>query len=133
MKKIILILFICFLVSLAGSASAHQPRLIYLQKGEVKITSPEVSQAFYDELKGQPKDYFIDSDKDFNLYLNLLVPEEANKDGRYSAKIFMADQQAGELDAGSVEWKEMYESFGRDYYLQGPELDKQVLDKQVLA
>jgi peptidase E len=64
------------------------------------------------------------------LYINLLVPEIVNRDGRYSAIISSVngdkEQQIDELDGGSVEWQNYYESFGRDYYLKGPELDKQL-------
>ena len=49
----------------AGLASAHQPELVYLQSGEVQIINPEVSRALYDELKGGPRYYLIDSAKDF--------------------------------------------------------------------
>ncbi|MEK7562423.1 MAG: hypothetical protein AAB509_01965, partial [Patescibacteria group bacterium] len=145
MKKIFLLCSIVFI--LLGSASevlAHMPRLIYLQKGDIQINNPEVSQAFYDELKGQPRDYFINSDKDFNLYINLLVPETANPDGRYSANIFsLGRSQTGEALGRTGEaiieeketrlysisasiWEEFYEPFGRDYYLKGPEFDKKV-------
>jgi len=123
-------------LAIAGSALAHQPRLVYLQSGDVQISNPEVSQAFYDELKGKPRDYFIDSNKDFELYINLLVPAVANMEGRYSATISLvkdpstgsgqAEEQIAELDGGSFDWKEFYEPFSRDWYLQGPELDKQV-------
>jgi len=109
---------------------AHQPRIIYSQPGDIQINNPEISQAFYDELKGKPRDYFINSNKDFALYINLLVPEEANRNGRYSANIFLVKdsgtEQIGSMDGALFEWKEFYEEFGRDYYLKGPELTKEV-------
>lgn len=58
---------------------AHQPRLAYNENLTIdnakRIENPEISQAFYGELKGQPDYYKIDSDKDFNLYVNLVVPD----------------------------------------------------------
>jgi len=131
MRKIIQYIAIFLFLSLANSVSAHQPNIVYLQQGDVKISNPEISQAFYDDLKGKPRDYFIDSDKDFELYINLLVPEEANKEGRYSASIFLlkdgqAEEQIASIDGTSFDWQQFYESFGRDYYLKGPEFSKQV-------
>ena len=117
----------------AGSAAfAHQPNLVFLKQGDVNIQNPEISQAFYDELKGNPKNYFITSDKDFVLYINILVPEIANKNGRYSANVFLVkddgtEEQIANIDGITPNWSEYYESFGRDYYLKGPELEKQLI------
>jgi len=117
----------------AGSAIfIYQPNLVFLQKEDVEISNPEISQAFYDELIGVSKNYFINSDKDFDLYINLLVPAISNKSGRYFANIFWvkpdnSEEKIASLDANSVEWQEFYESFGRDYYLKGPELEQKVL------
>ncbi len=135
MKKIILFLTIflflasCFLAP--GSVSAHQPDIVYFQKGDIQINNPEVSQAFYDELKGEPRNYFIDSGNDFELFINLLVPNPENKDGRYSADVFLLkgdqEQKIYSIDGSSFDWQESYEPFGRDYYLKGPEFLEQVL------
>jgi len=130
MKKITLSIFIFLFLGLAFNVSAHQPRIIYTQTGDIKISNPEVSQAFYDELKQKPREYFIDSDKSFDLYINLLVPEFENKDGRYSANVFLIEngkeKKLFSLDGSALTWQEFYEPFGRDYYLKGPEIDKQV-------
>jgi len=136
MKKIIFslntFLFIVLFLALAGTAFAHQPELIFLraQAEDVQINNPEISRAFYDELKGNPRNYFINSDKSFELYINLLVPEFANKDGRYSANVFLIEGEKENLilstDILSTGWSEYYEEFGRDYYLKGPELDRQM-------
>lgn len=137
MKKYLFILVVFFLFSFVSTASAHQPKLIYFKQGDINISNPEVSQAFYDELKGNPRDYFIDSDKDFELYINFLVPAEANRTGRYSANIFSLKDSSANLgqakeelvvfvDGTLTEWQDFYEEFGRDYYLKGPEFSKQV-------
>jgi peptidase E len=136
-KKIFLYLSIFLFLALAGSASAHQPNVIYLQKGDISITNPEISRAFYDELKGRPRDYYIyfpaqgGPASGWELYLNLLVPDPANRDGRYSADVFDSTGQKiysldGSSGAPSGSWQPYYEPFGRDYYLKGPELDKNV-------
>ena len=76
MQKITLSLAFVFTLLTAGTiAWSHQPQLIYQKQGNIEISNPEVSQAFYDELKEAPKNYFVSSEKDFNLYVNLLVPE----------------------------------------------------------
>lgn len=131
MKKIFLLSAISLLLFSAFSVFAHQPNLIFLKQGYTQVTDPEISRAFYDELKGAPKDYFIDSEKDFNLYINLLVPEPANRKGRYSAKVFLVKEaketEIALIDGTKYEWSAFYEEFGRDWYLKGPEFEKQVL------
>ena len=128
MKKVFLAFSIFILLGVASEASAHMPRLIYSKEGDIKISSPEFSQAFYDELAGAPRDYFITSDKEFDLYLNLLAPEFTNPKGRYSVNVVVINSEQEKviysLDGFSTKWEEFYEPFGRDYYLKGPELDK---------
>lgn len=130
MKKYPLFLLALLFLLPAQNVFAHQPVLVFLQQGNVQIQNPEISRAFYDELKGTPKDYFINSDKDFNLYINLLTPAAANPAGRYSAKVFLVDgnseTEIAFVDASTYEWEEYYEEFGRDWYFKGPEFEKQV-------
>lgn len=118
------LIFIFFGIS---DVSAHQPNIV--GGGQVLINDPEISRAFYDELLGAPKTYVIQSDKEFELYLNLLVPKNTNPDGRYSAKVYRAArgrELIGMLDGAKAEWKEFYEPFGGDYYFTGPEFDQKV-------
>jgi peptidase E len=144
MKRLFLLLFLfSIFLGVAPSASAYQPRLIYLQEGDVQINSPELSQAFYDELTGSPRNYFIDSNVSFNLYINLWVPEIANRDGRYSADVYILSNReySGEegemlfisnegdlstIDGQNYEWSEYYDEFGRDYYYKGREFDQKL-------
>ena len=113
MKKIFLALIILIFLGTASGAWAHMPRLIYSQQGDIQINNPEFSQAFYDELKGQPRIYFINSEKDFTLYLNFLAPEFANPDGRYSANVISINGKEEKIlytiDGNSVKWEEFYE------------------------
>ncbi|MBI1866421.1 MAG: Type 1 glutamine amidotransferase-like domain-containing protein [Candidatus Staskawiczbacteria bacterium] len=126
----------CLFFGFAQPASAYLPRIIYNQSTDIQVKEPEVSQVFYDELGGSPRNYLIHSDKDFNLYINLLVPAYSNSNGRYSAKIFLVkntpttsgqaeDEEISFID-GQTDflWKEFYEPFGRDYYFLGPEFEK---------
>lgn len=128
MKKIFLILSALIFLGIAGSASAHLPRIV---KGDsVVVQNPEISQAFYSDLQGKPAEYLISSNTEFNLYINLLVPKSSNLNGRYSANIFQIKDGKEELiafvDGGSLDWQEFWEEFGRDFYLKGPEFEKQV-------
>jgi len=131
-KKLFLILSVCLLLGLAQSASAHLPRIIYNQSSDIQVKDPEISQAFYDQLGGNPRNYLINSAVDFNLYINFLVPATSNPNGRYSAKVFLVkDDKEGEDEEiafidGQTDfiWQEFYEPFGRDYYFKGPEFEK---------
>ena len=75
--KSIILLFILFLSICA--VSAHQPRLEIgvniSMSNPIVIQNPEISQAFYGKLNGQPDYYQITSDKPFNLFVNILVPQ----------------------------------------------------------
>ena len=113
MRKIIFIFAAIFLFGFVPVALAYQLNLVYLSQGNVQVNNPEVAQKFYDGLQGKPRDYIIDSKQDFDLYINLLVPEVANREGRYSATISSingtTEQQVAELDANSADWNEYYE------------------------
>jgi hypothetical protein len=115
-------LIISFLL-IASSAVAHQP--VIVEKEIIEIEKPEISRAFYDELEGKPRLYLIESEKEFDLYVNLLVPKNSNPEGRYSANVYQIKEGKRSLltkvDGSSVEWKEFYEPFGGDTYLMGPE------------
>ena len=131
MKKVVIFLgFFLFFVGcffITSSVSAYQPKLTYLQTGDVQINNPEVSQSFYDNLKGKPRDYFIDSNKYFQLSVNISVPEVANRDGKYSVDIFDNNgQKIYSLDGTVFAWKEVYDATTRDYYSKGPELSQQL-------
>lgn len=128
-KKLFLIFSVCLFFGFTQSASAHLSRIIYNEANEIQIKEAEVSQAFYDELGGNPRNYLISSNADFNLYINFLVPAYSNPGGKYSAKVFLIENGLEEEIAfvdGQTDfiWQEFYEPFGRDYYLKGPEFEK---------
>lgn len=117
-KKIIFsALFISFF--LIAKADAHQPRLVSGIFTEIK--SPEISQAFYGELNGQPEVFEIKSDRSFRLYLGILVPDIKNIDKDVSAKVFKNGQEFYFLNASSSDWHSFYEKYGGDDYFWGPE------------
>ncbi len=107
---------------------AHQPRLI-LQKDlafnyPYFIQNPEISQAFYGELTGSSHFYQITSDKDFNLYLNILVPDI--KGSRTDFSIEVSNGETLTLNGKGFAWEKFFEPFGGDHYLKGPEYKARV-------
>lgn len=128
--KSIIFFFVLFLS--ICTVAAHQPRVdvgtnttIY---NPIIIENPEISQAFYGNLKGTPDYYQITSDKPFELYLNLLVPASPGLGGSLpsaqvtdpSGKIILT------LNGTNSTWTPYFEEFGGDYYLKGPEGAKNV-------
>jgi len=122
MKKltVILILF-CFI----RPAFGHQPRIV-LDTGSLenptKIEKPEISKAYYAELKGAPEYYEINSETDFLLYLNILAPDLESARTDFLAEILFEGVVVFKLD--SDKWEKFYEPFGGDNYLRGPEFEK---------
>jgi hypothetical protein len=108
--------------------TAHQPRLdtgaTLSIENPIIITDPEVSQAFYGELNGQPDYYKITSDKAFKFYLNLLVPASPGIPPDYiSAEVIdSSGNTIITIKGTNSTWETYFEEFGGDYYLKGPEV-----------
>jgi hypothetical protein len=117
---------ICILLffSLFSTASAHQPRIVYKQHipqtNPVIVENPEISQAYYAELKGQPEYYRIISDKEFNLYVQLLSPQIADAKKDFSAEVIKDVNVISVLNGSDHKWTEFYEPFVGDSYWMGP-------------
>ena len=113
----------------AGTAYAHQPRLVD-DRPSIEVRNPEISQAFYARLAGNPQSYYIRSDVPLRLYVNLLVPDIAGIDTDYEAVISRetgsGEEVLARLDGKAYEWRPFFEPFGGDHYLLGPEYDEQV-------
>ena len=113
----------------SGAAFAHQPRFVSDQPSIV-VRDPEISQAFYARLAGNPQAYHIRSEAPLRLYVNLLVPDIAGSETDYEAVIFR--ETGGEtellarLEGKAHSWRPFFEPFGGDRYLIGPEYDEQV-------
>lgn len=128
--KSLIILIVLFLSICA--VSAHQPRLEVginsSMNNPIVVQNPEISQAFYGNLNGQPDYYKINSDKPFELYVNILVPQSPGISGNFiSAQITdSSGKTIALLDGTKSNWSTMFEEFGGDYYLQGPELTQNV-------
>lgn len=125
MNKSFLVLVI-ILISLSFIC-AHQPRFtmnkILSEKNPYQVENPEISQAFYGELKGEADHYIIDSETDFSLYLNLLAPD--TKETRKDFQLDIVGKNIS-LNGGEHNWTLFYEEFAGDNYWRGPELEKEV-------
>ena len=128
--KSVILLFVLFLSICA--VSAHQPRLEVgvnsSMSNPIVVKNPEISQAWYGNLKGQPDYYMISSDKPFELFANILVPQSPGISSDFvSAQITDSSGKTLALLGGNESsWTPLFEEFGGDYYLQGPTFDQNV-------
>jgi hypothetical protein len=117
--KLVSFVFVTVFFLVPVFASAHQPRLT-----ESRLTSvpdPEISKAYYGKLTGAPDVYTISSAVPFDLYVGLLVPDIEGQKTDVSAVVFFNGEQIAVLDATGLTWEKMFEKFGHDNYLKGPE------------
>jgi hypothetical protein len=125
-KSPILLLSILFFAVCV--ANAHQPRISFGAphpfENPVFIDSPEISKAYYGELKGAADYYKIESDRVFNLYVNILVPDEKNARTDMSVDITAGDTTIFDLKGDEFTWERFFEEFARDSYLKGPEINE---------
>ncbi len=103
---------------------AHQPRITESRK--TIVTDPEISKAYYSKLTGEPDVYIIESNKTFNLYVNVLVPDAPDQKQDVSAVVLKDGNQIVLLDGMNFTWQKFYEPFGADNYLAGPEYEAAV-------
>lgn len=115
MKKILIIV----LLLSANIVFAHQPRLV--DQDLTIVENPEISQAFYGELTGEPAYYQIQAGESFSLYVGILVPDIPNIDKDVSVGVYKDDEFIALLDGTNHEWVEYYEEFAGDNYFWGPE------------
>lgn len=126
----LVIILLILLLSLSGG-NAHQPRLAREDsslENPILVDNPEISQAFYGELKGSPAYYKISSSEEFRLYVNLLVPDTPGS-GEKLVSAEILDENFNVivlLDGIDYDWKPFFEPFGGDNYLQGPEYNQTV-------
>ncbi|MDQ3238903.1 MAG: DUF2892 domain-containing protein [bacterium] len=101
---------------------AHQPRIT--DSRITQVSDPEISKAYYGELKSEPDVYIIVANNPFNLYVNVLVPDIIGQKKDLSV-VVIKDKDTGKplaiLDGINFEWKKFYEPFGADTYWMGPE------------
>ncbi len=99
---------------------AHLPYLV-ADSGVTLVEKPEVSKAFYGELWGRPAVYDIVSPDSFELYVNILVPDESGMPTDLTVTVTRGRDTVCVLDGPAYAWTRFYEPFGGDSYLMGPE------------
>lgn len=116
-------------------ALAHQPRIV--ADDIVHVKNPEISQAFYGELNGRPTTYEISSDRDFRLYVGLLVPAVPEMKTDFVVEIFRMvegrPQQISRLDGSQFQWRPFHEEYGNSDYYWGPEFKANDSNEQKLV
>jgi hypothetical protein len=115
------------LLFIATAAGAHQPRIP--QGTQIDVPDPEVSKAYYGKLAGAPHVYTISSEKPFQLYVNILVPDLPGQKRDLSVAIVKDGDSArplAVLDGAKYDWTRFFEEFGHDTYWMGPEYKAQV-------
>lgn len=126
-KKSRLLIFLLIFLNFMILVTAHQPRIVFDFNNSIgnpiMVEKPEISKAYYGELKGAPDYYKIESSNDFNLYLNILSPDLMNSRTDFFVEVISNKQVIFSLDGNNSQWKNFYEGFGGDYYLMGPELE----------
>ena len=122
-KKIFSIVLL-LLVLAPVYASAHQPRIV--EARQTVVVNPEISKAYYGQLKGVPDVFTIQANTTFNLYVNVLVPDIALQKRDISATILKDGKPFAILDGIKFTWKKMFEPFGYDSYWTGPEYKAKV-------
>ena len=111
-------LFFALFFMLLTASSAHQPR--FVTENLTVIYNPEISQAFYGELNGNPEYFQINSGKEFNLYLGILVPDTKNIEKDVSLKL----NNEIILNGLNFTWTYFFEEFAGDNYYKGLNLSK---------
>ena len=107
----------------SGIALAHQPRIAD-SKQKIVIEKPEISKAYYGELKGRPDIYVVNSGNKFTLYTEILVPDIPGVKKDKSVKIERVEGEArraiANLSAEAFPWQPYHEKFAGDDYFKGP-------------
>lgn len=104
----------------ASYVSAHQPR-VRESEDTIDVRLPEVSKAFYARLNGCPQHYRIVSDRQFRLYVQVVVPDEQSIDTDYELLVTRGVDTVLTVAGSIAKWTSYYEPFGGDFYLRGPE------------
>lgn len=127
-KRWLILFVLAFLIASFGFASAHQPRIVdkfNLSEDRMIVENPEISQAFYGNLKGSPEYYEIDSTRDFELYVQMLSPYLNTSRTDFNVEIIDHDM-SWVLNGSDYNWTKFHEEFANDDYYQGPEFDRNV-------
>lgn len=114
-----------FIMLLLPIVIAHQPHVIFNEgtyENPIAIENPEISQAFYSELNGDPEYYKIENSEDFDLYVNILAPDLPGSRTNFVVNILPLNLSL--INNGN--WESFYEEFAGDNYLRGNEFEQKV-------
>lgn len=112
-------LMLLFLLIISIPVLAHQPRIT--EQTNTNVIDPEVSKAYYAQLKGEPQTYTINATGPFNFYVNILVPDIRGQKKDVTATIFKngdTTHPIAILGGSNAEWRYFFEPFGYDVYWQ---------------
>jgi hypothetical protein len=87
---------------------------------------PETSYAFYGKLQRTPQLYKIESDKPFYMCVSLLVPYVGQGETSDVEFHIWKDGEKIVLMHDYQNWNKWYETYGGDWYLQGPTYEANV-------
>lgn len=116
-KKLLFILII--LAFIPTFAFAHQPRIT--ESRLTTVPDPEVSKAYYAELKGEPDVYVINAPDPFDLYVGILVPDIESTKKDILAEVFQGNEKIATIGGADATWKPYFEPFGQSNYFDGGE------------
>ena len=96
--------------------------------GEITvIKNPQQSQAYYSQLQNDPGIYYINSDREFELFISILVPDtkDTQKNFRVRVGYLPHDHDVGQnivkLDPYSHDWTKKFNEITGDWFWQGPQ------------
>ncbi len=111
-----------------AAASAHQPR--FPAPDTTRVSNPDISQAYYAELKGRPDQYVVEPADSLLLYIQMVAPDVPGIEKDFVFDIFgrndSGETALGQLRGDRADWTEFFDPFGGDNYLQGPEYESLV-------
>ena len=127
LKKIVFVLVALLLIPIA---LAYPPRIAFETESSIDnqiiVKNPEISQAFYGELKDTIDYYQIKSDKEFNLYLEITVPDIPKQRTDFAVDIYQDGRLFKKIGSAGFEWTKFHEDFTGDDYLRGPSFEQKV-------
>jgi hypothetical protein len=125
-KNLVFLLMIFAVFGFAGTALAHNPRLVYsldaLPEKPIIINSPDISQAFYGRLKGWEEYFQFNLKTTSSFYWQTMVPNVKGISKNIQADLIdtASTKVIARLDASQGEWKPYHEKFANDDYFAGP-------------
>jgi hypothetical protein len=130
-RFLVIIPLFAALLLILPAAQAHQPRLvmgkdIHEEKTAYPVVNPQISKAFYGELTGKPDYYKFTIQDTTDVYFGILVPDVTGDDRTaMSMEVYFyhdsSKTQVILFEGARAEWKLMYEDFGGDWYIMGPQ------------